>query len=131
MGLRPCRALITGSRDWVEAAFLWDHLDRLLVSLNGRPLLVVHGRCRTGADAFAGAWVSRAKARGAPVEVEEHPADWSLGRRGGGVRNAAMVAAGADICLAYIRNGSPGATGCARLAERAGIPTYRFRRTDQ
>ena len=38
------------------------------------------------------------------------------------------VAAGADVCLAFIRAGSPGASHTARLAETAAIPTHRHTR---
>jgi hypothetical protein len=36
-----------------------------------------------------------------------------------------MVATRPHLCVAFIRNQSPGATGCAALAERAGIPVIR------
>jgi hypothetical protein len=59
--------------------------------------------------------------------VQAYPADWHThGRAAGHLRNARMVAAGAELCLAFIRDHSRGASHCAALAEQAGIPTRRI-----
>lgn len=113
------RVLITGSRIWTDVIAITKVLD-WLHTRHGAALIVVHGACPRGADAIADAWCRRTT-----VAVERHPADWSTGRSAGHVRNAVMVNTRPDLCLAFIRHNSPGASGCARLAERAGIPTVR------
>lgn len=113
------RVLVTGSRTWTHKPTITTTLDRLHTEHDSR-LMVVHGACPGGADAIADRW---ARDRGVPVET--HPADWTTGRVAGPHRNAAVVATGPALCLAFIRDDSPGATGCARLAEAAGIPTTR------
>ena len=115
------RLLITGSRDWSRADLIHAALDAALSELVTGPadiVTLVHGACPTGADAIAAAYWSQL---GLPVEA--HPADWIRhGRAAGPVRNAMMVNAGADLCLAFPKGASRGTRGCLRLAQQAGIP---------
>lgn len=116
------RVLVTGSRDWNSLEVIDEALGDVYAVM-GRDVTIVQGGAR-GADAIAAAlagtrfgWL-----------VENHPADWErYGKRAGFIRNIEMVKAGADVCLAFIKNESRGATHCADAAERAGIPTRRYR----
>ena len=116
----PFRLLITGSRDWEDEESVRFEIAGMTMLHPG--LVVVHGACPTGADAMA------AKAcADIGVRQEPHPADWdAYGRAAGPRRNAEMVALGADACFAWIKDGSRGASHCAGLAEKAGIPVMRF-----
>lgn len=131
------RILVTGSRDWTDRdalwAALWDAWSD--VCEQDEWTVLVHGDCPTGADQMA-AQMWRLYSG---TEPETHPADFKTrGRRAGPERNAAMVALGATICVAAIGpctsprchrsdiHASHGATGCADLAEAAGIPTRRI-----
>lgn len=121
------RVLITGSRTWDSADVIHDELDLCATAARkqGESITVVHGGAR-GADRMAGAWARQYAENGWPVTEEIHPADWSrLGKRAGMVRNQHMVDLGADWCLAFIRDNSPGATACARMAEAVGIKVVR------
>jgi SLOG family YspA-like protein len=116
---RP-RVLVTGSRTWPDPARVHAALDT--ARERWPDMLVVHGACPRGADAMAHAWCLTA---GVPVLC--WPADWSrYGRAAGMRRNAAMVAEGAVVCLAFIHHNSRGASHCAGLAEAAGIPVRRY-----
>ena len=136
------RILVTGSRDWDDRDFLIHRLmEQDPCAEHGEcgfecpRITIIHGDCPTGADSLADEF---ARLRG--VAVERHPAEWGkhtvdcpewhlpmpVCKSAGFRRNAEMVALGADVCLAFIKNGSKGATMTADLAEKAGIPVKRF-----
>lgn len=115
----PRRVLVTGSRDWTDPVTI---RTALATEWGEGHAVLVSGACPQGADRIAEIFWTRWGGR-----VERHPADWARhGRAAGFHRNTAMVAAGATICLAFIRNASRGASHTARLAETAGIPTRRY-----
>lgn len=119
------RVIVTGSREFADAAAVSAALDvqHRTAQVAGAVLVVVHGACRTGADAHADRWAARHAGRG--VRVERWPADWTThGRAAGPRRNAAMVAAGADLVLAFPEPGAAnaGTRSCVRAAHAAGLP---------
>jgi hypothetical protein len=142
----PYRVIVTGSRDNTDPHPIDAALDWRLGRLRpGQRLVIVHGACKDkrgrlrGTDAHADAWARRAQRAGHPVDIEPHPAEnhgpWPAC---GPIRNQHMVNRGADEALAVIgpctsprcRRTDPhpshGATGCADMAQAAGIPVRRF-----
>lgn len=112
------RILITGSRNWEDREAIRQALIKAgqAAGVHPQAVTVVHGGAR-GADRIAG---ELAREFGCSVEV--HRADWErYGKRAGFVRNAAMVNAGADVCLAFPLGESRGTRHCMREAEKAGI----------
>lgn len=117
------RILVTGSRHWTDRdtirRALVDTIDNWTARGGCGYVTVIHGGA-PGADRIAGEI-----ARELRCAVEVHPADWDRhGRRAGPIRNAEMVQAGADVCLAFPLGQSRGTRGCIRLAELAGIPVH-------
>lgn len=115
------RLLITGSRDWKDRYAIAEAISE--VAVDPREWTLVSGACPTGADR-----ICEEVAHSLGMTVEIHPADWKThGKRAGYIRNAEMVKRGADICLAFIKEESRGATMTADLAEKSDIQVRRFR----
>jgi YspA, cpYpsA-related SLOG family len=114
----PRRILVTGSRTRTAT----EPIREALAAVWHPQATLVTGACKRGADHLCEQCWSRWGG-----QVERHPAEWRVDRRGAGMlRNVALVELGADVCVAFIRDGSPGATHCAATAEAAGIPTFRI-----
>lgn len=141
----PARILMTGSRDWSDQIAAHDALSAGLVLLDvpARSAVLVHGGA-AGADLCL---ASVATSLG--MQQEPHIPDWrqhsaacpewdrpnTTCKLAGHRRNARMVAAGADLCLAFPTHGyhlapgqdrartSRGTWNCAEAAKVASIPT--------
>lgn len=117
-GGQPKRILVTGSRDWEDASVIEAELMKVWKRFGCDPdTILVSGQCPTGADHIAEqVWYTL----GLPVEL--HPANWTkFGKAAGPLRNREMVALGADLCLAFIKNNSRGASHCLSLAREDDI----------
>ena len=125
--LKEFRLLVTGSRTWTNEEVLKEVLSRYYRAITskysgfGKEPILVHGTAHGVDEMAAKIWLELGGA------VEPHPADWDkFGKQAGFVRNAEMIDSGVDMCLAFIKNGSKGATQCSKLAERRGIKTTLF-----
>jgi YspA, cpYpsA-related SLOG family len=118
------KVLVTGSRSWTDAHRIEVAIFRELYETKtfAQNAVLIHGACPTGADALAEEYATRAG-----MHIIRRPADWDRhGKRAGFLRNVELVELEPDVCLAFIRDGSKGATMTANLAEKAGIETRRF-----
>lgn len=119
------RILITGSRTWDKEDELRDAIDSWIRRNveKDQVSILVHGDASRGADRMGRDYARLAWW----LQEEAHPADWeSNGRAAGFIRNQEMVDLGADVCLAFIKDGSKGATHTAGQAAKAGIPVWRY-----
>lgn len=134
----PFHLLYTASRSVDDAPRIFHHLDAVLARYGAVHLIHGDYKRRDGAlvsDAIADAWAVQRANEGASVTVERVPAPWDLlGAVAGPYRNGFMAGllVGRGVqpvgCVAYIDQGSRGASGCAAFAEHVGIPVRRYPR---
>jgi YspA, cpYpsA-related SLOG family len=103
----PFRILVTGSPDWDDAQELRFALIRASVP-HLPDILVIHDTCPAGAAALTAEWAADYGVRTETRRPDE------------------AIAAGAEICLAFIRVASPEDARCADAARQAGIPVQRY-----
>lgn len=117
------RILVTGARSCTQQQALY--VENVIYAAayapmsRGDAVIVVQGECPYGGvDKVAENLATSTKG----LINEGHPADWKrLGRKAGMMRNGEMVAAGAEICLAFPNAQSTGTWDCIRKAAAAGI----------
>jgi len=112
------RVIVTGGRDYKDRT-------RVCAELNASSVThLMVGDCPTGADHFAREWWESGEAERMAhrrVTRQVFEAFWTAqGRAAGPIRNGRMVAAGADLVLAF--PGGRGTADCVRQARAAGIP---------
>lgn len=127
--------IVTGSRFYSS----YETVARALTSaihdlrlLGATEILVRHGACKTGADAFAVEFINKIEGSlsgyDVTVKLVPYKPNWYpngvLDRSQGPKRNAKMVADGAKVCLAFFEPGAEniGTSGTVKLAEAANIP---------
>lgn len=118
---QPLRLLVTGSRDFSDAAAVAAVL--LGIAFTHGPLAVRDGHCpKGGLDQLAHDF---AVAHGWPTF--RTPAEWNrYGRAAGPIRNQVMVDTNPDLCVGWPDNlaSSKGTKDCLTRAVKAHIPTY-------
>lgn len=108
------KVLVTGSRNWTDREAIIKAFSEYGFESK---VTLISGACPTGADAIAEELAER---RG--WNIERHPADWQKhGRAAGPIRNQQMVDRKPDLVLAFILNGSKGASGTVAMARKAGL----------
>lgn len=120
----PVQVLITGSRNWSSLSAIVDALGGFCNDYGTIPtgIVLISGACPTGADKLCEKFW---EAHGGVVN--RFPANWEkYGRRAGFVRNAEMVDLQPDICFAFIKDNSKGASMTRDLAVKKGISTITY-----
>lgn len=121
--MNPYRILVTGSRNWQQPNRIYKVLDEFVSGITNvnRMISIVHGNSGN-VDLIADSY-----AQHQGWKTEKYNAQWAqYGRAAGPIRNSQMVQTKPDICLAFIKDHSKGATNCAELSNNADIVTYYF-----
>jgi hypothetical protein len=120
---RPMRVIVCGSRDWGDGGAIHTALSGL--PGEHREITIVHGVCsrKVGGIQRSADMLADFYARELGFDVERHPADWDrYGKAAGVIRNQKMAELGADLLIAFQRDGSSGTADMILQAQQRDIP---------
>lgn len=110
------RVLVSGSRDWKDVKTVARVLSKL-----PKDTVIIHGDA-PGLDTIAGT-----VAKNMGLTVEAYPADWSIGRRGGLLRNSEMLTKDIDFVIAFrTKMNSKGTNDCIFKATVRGLQVIKI-----
>lgn len=93
------KIVCSGSRHFHNMHVISEVLERVTHEMYPQSFFIVHGDCKTGADAL----VQRYAYRVGNWPIVRYPADWhQYGNAAGTVRNKQMIDEGCDVLLAFI-----------------------------
>ena len=109
------RVVIAGSRHFQDYTLFCSVVDKYLSRIRYEyRIIILSGHC-SGTDLMAERYADE---NGLALEI--YPADWTLGRKAGPLRNKEMVDV-ADFAIAF-PGGGPGTRSLIALAKQKGIP---------
>lgn len=123
------KLIIAGGRDFNDFVLLVDKCLNILKNYTPKDLEIVSGRCSTGTHTFTtsdGIQVYGADGLGEyladlfKIKVTPFPADWSLGKKAGIIRNKQM-AEYADALIAFWDGKSRGTKNMIETAKKDGL----------
>lgn len=119
METKKIRIIIAGSRGYDNYAFLKQRVLEILKQKNLTidQIIIVSGTA-SGADKLGERFAMEMGA-----DLEQHPANWSLGKSAGYIRNKEMADI-SQICIIFWDGSSPGSKHMYDLAMKKGLDTY-------
>lgn len=117
---RARRVIVCGSRTWQDRGAIADRLFDL------PPCVVVHGDA-PGADRIAAQEAQKLGLLVEPHNYRKFISNTCSPKRAPLVRNSHMASLGADLCIAFWKDGSSGTADMVRKAREAGIPVEEIR----
>lgn len=108
------KAIVCGGRDYSDLEYLETTLNHCKKWWNLTTIITGGAK---GADSLAHMWAIKTG-----LITEVYPADWSIGRSAGMIRNRDMLNQKPDVVIAF--QGGRGTENMITISREAGIPVF-------